>query len=171
MMTMPPDTAIHSSRLYQLLALGFAHPVEEFHQLLAEGSYGQALGATASVAGIEVQALASPPLSFADLEAGYIALFQVGRRGNLGHLLEITGAAAFDPEDPVAAGPWDEVPVHFQLVVAGGGDREICGRGQRIADRHESPASGGRARAPGRRRFCAGCPDARTADRQSAGRC
>lgn len=115
---MPPDTAIHSSRLYQLLALGFAHPVEEFHQLLAEGSYGQALGATASVAGIEVQALASPPLSFADLEAGYIALFQVGRRGkpvvplNAGEYATLNKDEASRPEFLLRYSDWYR---HFGL--------------------------------------------------------
>ena len=54
--------------------------------------YSLALQAELAGTGIEVQALASPPLSFADMEAGYIALFQIGRRGK--------------PVVPLNAGDW-----------------------------------------------------------------
>lgn len=80
-MTIISHTASHRSRLYQLLALGFAHPVEEFHGLLIDGSYGQALGATSTVAGSAVAPRSLVLRSFAEYEAGYITLFQMGTRG------------------------------------------------------------------------------------------
>ena len=75
------DNALHRSRLFQLLALGFAHPVDAFHRTLVDGSYPRAIGATATVAGYDVQELSAPQLQSMDFEAGYIELFQLGRRG------------------------------------------------------------------------------------------
>ena len=75
------DNALHRSRLYQLMALGFAHPVGEFHRRLVDGSYPRAIGATATVAGYDLPELPSPQLSATDYEAAYIELFQLGRYG------------------------------------------------------------------------------------------
>jgi len=75
------DSAGARSRLFQLIALGFAHPVPEFHRVLADGSYLTALS------NITTEALACDTLlpftqcSFADFEADYIHLFQMGRGG------------------------------------------------------------------------------------------
>ena len=46
-MTNFSDTAQFRAQLFQLLALGFVHPVEEFHRLLDNGSYTQALARAA----------------------------------------------------------------------------------------------------------------------------
>ena len=73
--------ASERSRLYQLLALAFAHPVEAFHRLLEDGSYGQSLAATATAASSRVTASLRVVQSFTEFEAGYITLFQLGSRG------------------------------------------------------------------------------------------
>ena len=80
-MTDLTDSADARSRLFQLIALGFAHPVPEFHQLLTDGSYAETL------ASVAVEALGCNTLlpfsqgSFTDFEADYIHLFQMGRGG------------------------------------------------------------------------------------------
>lgn len=74
-------TASARSRMFQLLALGFSHPVEEFYELLSDGSYARTLGdITAQALGCECSL---PPQqgTFAEFEADYIHLFQMGRGG------------------------------------------------------------------------------------------
>ena len=80
-MTNFPDTAQARAQLFQLLALGFVHPVEEFHRLLDNGSYTQALARAAhSAAGMDT-VMGHTHTSYKDFEADYIDLFQVGKRG------------------------------------------------------------------------------------------
>ena len=69
------------SRLFQLIALGFAHPLPEFHQILSDGSYINALKSNAVDAAACGTALPYAQCSFADFEADYIHLFQMGRGG------------------------------------------------------------------------------------------
>jgi DMSO reductase family type II enzyme chaperone len=64
-----------------LLALGFVHPVAEFHRVLANGSYPLALtGAAQAAYGID-GIVGQAQNQFADYEADYIHVFQVGKRG------------------------------------------------------------------------------------------
>lgn len=75
------DNASAHSQLYQFLALGFVHPVAEFHRVLVNGSYPLALSRAAHAAyGIDT-VVGQPQNQFADYEADYIDLFQVGKRG------------------------------------------------------------------------------------------
>ncbi len=76
-----PDTASARSRLLQLLALAFCHPSEEFHRLLQDGSYAQALAGSVDDAQGNDLPLFAHPDRFEDFESGYIELFQMGRRG------------------------------------------------------------------------------------------
>jgi DMSO reductase family type II enzyme chaperone len=94
------DTASSRSQLYQLLALGFVHPVEEFHAALINGSYPMALSQTVRAAcGIDT-VTGQPQNSFADYEADYIHVFQVGKRGqplvhlNAGDYSELLGSGS-----------------------------------------------------------------------------
>jgi DMSO reductase family type II enzyme chaperone len=80
-MTTLASTARARSRLFQLMALGFAHPVEEFHQVLQEGGYSHALAAASATAQTGGHFVHSERQNFADFEARYIELFQVGHRG------------------------------------------------------------------------------------------
>ncbi len=75
------QTIAPRSRLFQLMALGFGHPLEEFHRVQVEGGYDRALLDAAAGAGVRWSAPADPSLNFADFEADYIRLFRVGRRG------------------------------------------------------------------------------------------
>ena len=75
------ETAKARSQLFQLLALGFAHPDKAFHRLLVDGSYTQALLQAAASAGYAGQFAHREASDFADFEADYIHLFQLGHRG------------------------------------------------------------------------------------------
>jgi len=75
------DTARARSQLFQLLALGFMHPDAAFHRVLVDGSYTHALVQAASSAGCAGQFAHREASGFADFEAGYIHLFQMGRGG------------------------------------------------------------------------------------------
>ena len=80
-MTHLQDNAAARSQLYQLLALGWVHPVAEFHEVLINGSYPLALSRAAHTAyGID-PVVGQPQNQFTDFEADYIDLFQVGKRG------------------------------------------------------------------------------------------
>jgi DMSO reductase family type II enzyme chaperone len=80
-MTIPTHNAQARSQFFQLLALGFAHPIPELHTLLLNGSYTRAL-AQAAHDGFGIDPSLSPlGRSFADFEAEYIDIFQVGRGG------------------------------------------------------------------------------------------
>lgn len=88
------------SQLFQLLALGFVHPVQAFHEVLVDGSYPSALSQAARNAfDIEI-ALGENQSLFADYEADYIHLFQVGKRGqpivhlNAGDHKELLGSGS-----------------------------------------------------------------------------
>jgi len=96
-MTSFTNTAQERSRLYQLIALGFVHPVVEFHQRLVDGSYPQALKSNAHLA-LDIEPMISQPqISFEDYEAEYISTFHVGQDGqprvylNAGHHEELSG--------------------------------------------------------------------------------
>lgn len=74
-------TAADRSQLFQLLALGFVHPVVELHETLVDGSYQTRLREVARD-GFEIDvALEAVSNTFADYEAHYIRSFQVGSRG------------------------------------------------------------------------------------------
>lgn len=75
------NNASERSRAFQLIALGFAHPVPEFHHILADGSYGQALADNSTLAAAGNKQLTANQVSFSDFEANYIHLFQMGRGG------------------------------------------------------------------------------------------
>lgn len=75
------DSAGARSRLFQLIALGFAHPVPELHQILSDGSYIKALKSNAVKATACFTALPYAQCSFTDFEVDYIHLFQMGRGG------------------------------------------------------------------------------------------
>ena len=80
-MTTLTEPASARSRLFQLIALGFTHPVEAFHRLLLDGSYSRALAVACSEADSGGHFVHVERQSFADFEARYIELFQMGRRG------------------------------------------------------------------------------------------
>ena len=99
-MTNLQDNAAARSQLYQLLALGFVHPVAECHQLMVNGSYLLALArASHAACGIDT-VIGQPQNQFADFEAAYIDLFQVGKRGqpvvhlNAGDYKELLGSGS-----------------------------------------------------------------------------
>jgi DMSO reductase family type II enzyme chaperone len=94
-MKTPSDTAKARSRLCQLLALGFTHPVEAFHRVLVDGSYSQALLAASAGARCSGQFAHQEMRGFTDFEADYIYLFQLGRGGK--------------PVVPLNAGDHDEI--------------------------------------------------------------
>ncbi|MBE9540617.1 MAG: molecular chaperone TorD family protein [Proteobacteria bacterium] len=76
-----PNTARARSQLFQLLALGFVHPTEEFHRLLENGSYPLALARAAHAAlGMDI-VIGHTLADYSDYEADYINLFQMGKRG------------------------------------------------------------------------------------------
>ena len=75
------QTIAPRSRLFQLMALGFGHPLEEFHRVLVKGGYDHALLDAAAGAGVHWSTPADPGADFTDFEADYIRLFRVGRRG------------------------------------------------------------------------------------------
>ncbi len=75
------DTAAARSQLYQLLALGFVHPVVEFHHTLVDGSYSSALKQVATAAHNIDGTIGKSQKQFIDYEADYIHIFQVGKRG------------------------------------------------------------------------------------------
>jgi DMSO reductase family type II enzyme chaperone len=69
------------SRGYQLLALAFIHPQPEFYAGIADGSYRRALADTLAALRHDGEAMAAPPIPFAEYESGYIAVFVAGPRG------------------------------------------------------------------------------------------
>ena len=89
------ETSNSRSRLFQLTALGFTHPVPAFHSVLADGSYTAALGSAAAGAHSSARFTYREPREFSDFEADYIHLFQMGRGGK--------------PIVPLTAGDHDEV--------------------------------------------------------------
>lgn len=80
-MTTIADTAGYRSQLFQFLALGFTHPVEAFHRVLADDGYRQALVAAGSAAGCPITFSYHETSDFEAFESDFINLFQVGRRG------------------------------------------------------------------------------------------
>jgi DMSO reductase family type II enzyme chaperone len=80
-MTDSQTIAQRRSQLFQMLALAFAHPVAELHEALVSGSYSLALSQAAHEGLGIALSVAKPESGFADFEAAYIDLFQVGRSG------------------------------------------------------------------------------------------
>lgn len=80
-MTTFSTTAQSRAQLFQLLALGFVHPVKEFHSLLDNGSYTQALARAVHAAAEMDAVIGHTHVTYEDFEADYINLFQVGKRG------------------------------------------------------------------------------------------
>jgi DMSO reductase family type II enzyme chaperone len=81
MMTTQNEKIAARSLMFQLLALGFAHPTEDFHRLLACGDFKLTLAQAASTWCGPTKGLPEVAIGFEDFEATYIQLFQVGRRG------------------------------------------------------------------------------------------
>ena len=75
------ESAPSRSKLFQLLALGFTHPVEAFHRVLVEDGYRQALISAASATGCPVNFTHRESSDFEAFESDFILLFQMGRRG------------------------------------------------------------------------------------------
>ena len=69
------------SQFFQLAALGIAHPISEFHTLLLDNSYQRALAQASHNAFGHSSCFKNADKSFAELEAQYIDLFQVGKHG------------------------------------------------------------------------------------------
>ena len=124
-----PTDAISSARsqLFQLLALGFAHPVEAFHRVLLEGSYGLALAkASAGAACPEIPGHCESS-DFGSFESDYIFMFQTGRGGkpvvglNAGDHNSIVRDAQAQgrPEFLLEYSAWYR---HFGLATCGEGD-------------------------------------------------
>lgn len=80
-MTTLAEVAASRSQLFQLLALGFTHPVEAFHRVLVDDSYRQALVSAASVSRCPINFSHRETDDFAEFESDFILLFQMGRRG------------------------------------------------------------------------------------------
>jgi DMSO reductase family type II enzyme chaperone len=80
-MTTLAEVAESRSQLFQLLALGFTHPVEAFHRVLVDDSYRQALVSAASVSRCPINFSHRETDDFAEFESDFILLFQMGRRG------------------------------------------------------------------------------------------
>jgi DMSO reductase family type II enzyme chaperone len=74
-------TSDSRSRLFQLTALGFTHPVPAFHSVLTDGSYSRALASAASSSQPSACFTYREEREFAEFEADYIHLFQMGRGG------------------------------------------------------------------------------------------
>ncbi|HXQ24270.1 MAG TPA: hypothetical protein VN812_21490, partial [Candidatus Acidoferrales bacterium] len=71
------------SRLYQLLAMAFAFPDEDFFVALEDGGFANVLAQTCARLPYDLGAVMTPDLravgaSFADFESEYIRLFDVG---------------------------------------------------------------------------------------------
>ncbi len=75
------STAADRSQMFQLLALGFVHPVVELHETLIDGSYQKRLSEIASDVFHFDAELDNVSIDFSDYEARYIRAFQVGKRG------------------------------------------------------------------------------------------
>lgn len=70
------------SRVWQLLALAFAHPLSELHEQLADGRFQDALDqAIAGAFACDSTRLPLASTSFREFEAQYIALFDIGPKG------------------------------------------------------------------------------------------
>ena len=78
---MPSSSAQTRSQLMQLLGMGLAHPVPDFHRHLQEGSYQASLAELMEALFDASVSLSGQRVEFVDLEADYIRLFQVGNRG------------------------------------------------------------------------------------------
>jgi DMSO reductase family type II enzyme chaperone len=115
------------SQLLQLLALGFAHPVEAFHRVLLEGSYGLALAKASAGAGCQELPEHCDNGDFTRFESDYIFMFQTGRGGkpvvglNAGdHDSIVQGAQAQGrPEFLLEYSAWYR---HFGLATCSDGD-------------------------------------------------
>lgn len=68
--------------LYQLHALGFAHPVEELHEQLVNGGFQRNYDARLQTLGWRPAGLPLVKIDFSRFEADYITLFQVGGGGH-----------------------------------------------------------------------------------------
>lgn len=82
----PEQAAAGRSRLYQLLALAFAFPDEDFYQAVRGGEFAAALtdACTAlpyNVTDALTAALGVVPAAYTDFESEYIRLFDVGAAG------------------------------------------------------------------------------------------
>jgi DMSO reductase family type II enzyme chaperone len=69
------------SRVWQLLALAFAHPLPELQEQFADGRYQDALDQALAGAFGAAAALPRPRVGLREFEAQYITLFDVGPKG------------------------------------------------------------------------------------------
>jgi len=80
------EAAASRSRLYQLLALGFAFPDEDFYQAVRGGEFAAALTGACAALPYDLTAaltaeLSVVPEAYTDFESEYIRLFDVGAAG------------------------------------------------------------------------------------------
>ncbi len=114
------SSTLARARFFQLAALGFAHPRAEWHAELQSGELGRLLQASAEAGFSESLPLIRSNTSFAQQEAAYIDLFQVGRRGrprvhlNAGEYGELCGEHS-RPELLLRYASWYR---HFGLAAA-----------------------------------------------------
>ncbi|MFQ5667360.1 MAG: molecular chaperone TorD family protein [Candidatus Binatia bacterium] len=82
----PERIAAGRSQLYQLLALAFRFPDEEFYQAVRDGTCAAAIARVSATLPYDVSGAATPDLAradeaYADFESEYIRLFDVGAAG------------------------------------------------------------------------------------------
>ena len=78
----PRQRAEARSRVWQLLAMGFSHPLPELFVQMADGTFQSALmEAITTVHGNSPVVLAPVQCDFTTFEAQYIALFETGQKG------------------------------------------------------------------------------------------
>lgn len=109
---------------FQLLALGFSHPVAEFYPHLQSGEYSRALALQADAATGDILPVCMAAGGFEAFEAEYIRLFQVGQRGR-----PCVSLNAADYDDLLAGGDRPQFLLrysqwyrHFGLQIAEEGD-------------------------------------------------
>lgn len=109
---------------FQLLALGFAHPLADFYPHLESGEYSRVLALQADAATGDILPVCMASGVFEDFEAEYIRLFQVGHRGR-----PCVPLNAADYDDLLAGGDRPQFLLrysqwyrHFGLKIAEEGD-------------------------------------------------
>ena len=93
-------TAKSRAQLFQMLSLGFLHPVKEFYRLIENGSYPLAVARAAQAALGMDTIMGHAQTDYQEFEANYIRLFQVGKGGrpiiylNAGDYEELLGSGS-----------------------------------------------------------------------------
>lgn len=84
--------------LYRLLTLIFDYPSAELHDALRSGEYQSALKAVSATLGISIDDLPGIDCNREELEAEYLALFELGRNGELPCQLQEGSHVEFERE-------------------------------------------------------------------------